>query len=103
MAVVLGPILKFCGCDDGMWTVSALVVWTGEVPPALTAAVLPSAATEVRPLAVASRRLRTRLHKRAMHTVESWRITVEQHATREQQVQYIVDGQAFTFTVPARD
>ncbi len=103
MAVVLGPILKFCGCAEGMWTVSALVVWTGEAPPSVTAAVLPGAAAAVRPLAVESRRLRTRLHKRAVHAVESWRFTIEQHATREQQVQYIVDGQAFTFTVPARD
>ncbi len=103
MAVVLGPILKFFGCADGKWTVSALVVWTGEVRPAVAASVLPGALGAAQALATASRVLRTRLHKRAVHTVESWQFTVDQHATRELQVQYTVDGQPFTFTVPARD
>jgi hypothetical protein len=103
MTVVLGPILKFCGCADGKWTVSALVVWTGDTEPTLTAAVLPGAATGARPLAAVPQILRTRLHKRALHTVQRWLFEVEQHPTRELQVQYTVDGQIFTFTVPARD
>ncbi len=103
MAVVLGPILKFCGCDNGQWTVSALVVWAGDEAPIVTASVLPSAAAETRALHAERRLLRTRLHKRAMHTVECWKFTVDQHATRELQVQYRVDGQAFGFAVPPRD
>jgi hypothetical protein len=96
MAVVLGPILKFCGCTDDKWTVSILAAWTGEAAPVV-------AASTAQALTISARTLRTRLHKRALHTVGRWLLTVDQHPSREQQVEYTVDGQAFSFTVPPRD
>jgi hypothetical protein len=103
VAVVLGPILKFCGCENGRWTVSALLVWTGEIQPVVTATILPGAASDAQPVAIAAQRLRSRLHKRAVHVAESWRITVDQHPARELQVQYTVNDEFYTFAVPARD
>lgn len=103
MAVVLGPILKFCGCADGKWTVSALVVWTGDTQPTFQATVLPSAASAAQALQATSRRLRSRLHKRSVHHADSWLISIDQHATRDLHVEYSVDGQVNSFTVPARD
>jgi hypothetical protein len=95
MAIVLGPVLKFCGIDKGQWVVSVLLVRAGELPSF-------AATADGTALAVEHATLLERPVKGSPHSVDRFVLRVPQGA-HDTVCQYQVGGIRQTFTAPASD
>ena len=93
MAIVMGPVLGFHGCDAATWHVSVLVVTAGDAPPAAAATAKSDAVVDVD--------APVRLHGQGGRTV--WRFDlVAARGPDDDVVRYTIDGAEASFTVPAK-
>ncbi|MFM9433488.1 hypothetical protein ACFDR9_000529 [Janthinobacterium sp. CG_23.3] len=94
MAVALGPILKFCGVDDDLWSVSALVVCGGGEP---APAVLVYDGDKWDAIGAVS--LGERRQQKSGYTVWRYRFAIAQKAA-QQEIRYTVGSVEYIFMVP---
>jgi hypothetical protein len=94
MALALGPILKFCGVDNDVWTVSALLVCRSD---AAAPTVLVYDGDKWTPIAALS--LGARRRKQTDYTIWSYRLAIAQNAA-EQEIRYTVGPAEYSYMVP---
>jgi len=93
VAVVLGPVLKFCGAEDGHWIVSALVVYTDDIP--ATGAASGGLAVPMERHSLGERAL-----KGVTYKIDTFRMRVPQ-AAADGHCSYRIGEHTHDFTVPA--